>query len=87
MLVLIAKFGISSAFNIIYVSHHHVFPVLFAATAFGICNFTTRIFTGVSPILAQLDEPYPMIVFFLTSLTGLTVVWGIQQKGDKEEID
>lgn len=52
VLVLVAKFGIASSFNIIYVAHNKVFPVLFAATAFGICNFITRIFTSLSPILA-----------------------------------
>jgi len=52
LFVLIAKLGISSAFNILYVSHNDVFPVLFAATALGLANFVTRIFTGLSPILA-----------------------------------
>ena len=50
--ILIAKLGIASAFNILYVSHADIFPVLFAATALGFCNFVTRIFTGLSPILA-----------------------------------
>lgn len=76
--ILIAKFGVSSAFNILYVSHSDMFPVLFSATALGICNFVTRIFTGVSPILAQMEEPYPMAAFLLLSLLGVTVVWGIQ---------
>lgn len=88
MLVLIAKFGISSAFNILFVSHQQVFPVLFSATALGILNFTTRIFTGVSPILARMEEPTPVMVFFITSILGLIIVWGIQvQKQVKSEQD
>lgn len=78
VLVLIAKFGIASAFNIIFISHTQIFPVLFSATAFGICNFTSRIFTGVSPVLAQIEEPTPLMVFLMTSLLALIVVWGVQ---------
>lgn len=82
LFILVAKFGISSAFNIVYVSHSEVFPVLFAATALGICNFITRIFTGISPILAQIEEPFPMVIFTLLSLLGIIIVWGVQQGGE-----
>jgi len=77
LFILIAKFGISSAFNILYVSHSSVFPVLFAATALGLCNFVTRIFTAISPILAQMEEPLPIIIFTMLSLIGVSIVWGI----------
>lgn len=50
--VLVAKFGIACSFNIIYVSHSSVFPVAFAATALGFCNFFARIFSATSPVLA-----------------------------------
>ena len=52
ILVLISKFGIACAFNIIYVSHSSVFPVAFGATALGFCNFFARIFSATSPVLA-----------------------------------
>ena len=81
---MIAKFGISSAFNILYVSHSSVFPVLFAATALGMCNFVTRIFTALSPILAQMEEPLPVITFSMLSLLGVGIVWGIQMTGEAE---
>ena len=77
MFILIAKFGISSAFNILYVSHSTVFPVLFSATALGMCNFVTRIFTAISPILAQIEEPLPVLIFLVLSMLGCSVVWGI----------
>ena len=53
--ILFMKFGVSSAFNIIYIAHPSIFPVLIAATALGLCNFCSRIFTGISPILAQME--------------------------------
>ena len=77
VLVLIAKFGVSSAFNILYISHVDVFPVLFATTALGICNFISRIFTSMSPVLAQMEEPLPIVIFLGLSMVGSSIVWGI----------
>ena len=76
--ILVAKLGISSAFNILYVSHADIFPVLFSATALGFCNFVTRIFTGLSPIVAQLEEPIPMVLFFALCTIGTAAVWFIE---------
>jgi len=50
--VLVAKFGIACSFNILYVSHSSIFPVAFAASALGFCNFFARIFSATSPVLA-----------------------------------
>ena len=70
--MLLAKFGIASAFNIVYVAHRHVFPTLFASTALGYCQFFARILTAGSPVLAQIQEPLPMWIFtFLAGLAGL----------------
>ena len=53
--ILIAKFGIASAFNIIYLAHDGLFPVMFAASSFGYCNFFARTFTIASPLLARIE--------------------------------
>ena len=50
--VLVAKFGIACSFNILYVSHSTIFPVAFAASALGFCNFFARVFSATSPVLA-----------------------------------
>merc|ERR1712232_1454478 len=75
---LISKFGIACSFNIIYVSHSTVFPIAFAATALGFCNFFARVFSATSPVLAQIEEPLPMIAFTLTSVTACVLALGIQ---------
>ena len=81
--VLLAKLGISSAFNILYVSHADVFPVLFAATALGFTNFVTRIITGISPILAQVEEPIPMIIFLALCIAGCLTVQFVNDQQSK----
>jgi len=53
MFVLFAKFGIQAGFNVIYMAHADLFPVLFAATAMGICNTLARVGTIVAPNLAE----------------------------------
>ena len=52
LLVLFAKFGIASSFNIVYVAHCSIFPPLFASTALGYCGVLARIFSSISPLLA-----------------------------------
>ena len=77
LLVLVSKFGIACAFNIIYVSHSSVFPIAFAATAMGFCNFFARLFSASSPVLAQIEEPLPMVAFTFTSITACILALGI----------
>lgn len=46
--VTIAKFGISGAFCIVYVSNSEVFPTLFCSSAMGITNLASRLLTIMS---------------------------------------
>ena len=62
-IVLFARFGVALSFGVNYISNSFLFPTLFAATAIGLCNCVARSFTTISPILAQMDEPLPMILF------------------------
>lgn len=49
MLVLVSQFGISAAFNTLFIANGQLFPVLFAATAQGISNFVARFSSSFSP--------------------------------------
>ena len=70
IIVMLTKFGVSITFNVLYISHSTLFPVLFAATALGMCNFIARLFSALSSLLAEMEEPLPMIVFsIITCLT------------------
>lgn len=73
LLVLFAKFGIACSQNIIFVANNSIFPPLFASTALGLCGFPARIFSSLSPILAQMDEPLPMICFTVTSAIAMAL--------------
>ncbi|CDW80647.1 organic cation [Stylonychia lemnae] len=66
--VLFSKFGVTVAFNVTYVIMGELFPTLLKATAFGICNVIARFITILSPIIALLEQPYPMLIFSLSCL-------------------
>jgi len=48
-LILVVKFGNSSAFNVLYGCTTSMFPPLFSVTAFGIANFFARSCSFFSP--------------------------------------
>lgn len=70
--VLVAKFGISSAYNICYLSNSLLFPAQITATTLGICNTFARTATILAPMLAEFDQPTPMIIF--TILSGVAFI-------------
>jgi hypothetical protein len=71
-LVLFAKFGISAAFNIVYIGNSALFPTLFTATSLGICNVLARTATIFAPFVAEIDGVTPM--WIVVGITGITTI-------------
>jgi hypothetical protein len=69
--VLIAKFGISFAYNLIYLVTPTLFPAEYGSTAFGICNASAMFFSIFSAVIAEFPAPMPMISYGITSLFAL----------------
>lgn len=69
---LLAKFGVTCSFNINFAANSYFFPILFASTALGICNFLARLFSALSFLTANMQEPIPMYLF--TVLCSVTAV-------------
>ena len=69
---LLTKFGVSCLWNIIFNANQYFFPVLFAATAMGVCNFLARLSTSFSYLASEIDEPTPMYLF--TFICGLSCI-------------
>jgi hypothetical protein len=82
LLVFIAKFGIASTFNLIYLTHIFVFPTLFCTTAMGLCSFFSKVMTIFAPMFAQIEQPTPMIGF--TVLSGLAFSLSFFLKTDEK---
>ena len=72
VIFLMAKFGVTCCFNINFAANQYFFPVLFSATALGVCNFLARLFSGFSFLISGMEEPLPMWLF--TCLCGFTAI-------------
>lgn len=64
----VAKFGISSAFNLIYVCYMQLVPTVFAATVFGAGNTVSRVVTIVAPVVAKIEGVFPLILTLIISI-------------------
>ena len=71
--VLLGKFGLGSAFGLIYLSNF-IFPTKYATQTLGFCNTFARFFTMLSPMIVEIDIPIPMIC-----LTSFCVLAGLFQ--------
>ena len=68
--LLFAKGGVTGTFTISYLANAQIFPAIIAGTAFGICNFGAKTATILSPMVAEVDPPVPMILFCVTTCLG-----------------
>jgi MFS family permease len=67
-----ARDGVKTTFDICYLANSLLFPAIFAGTAFGICNVGAKTATILSPLVAEVKDPIPMIVF--ASLATVAIV-------------
>ena len=65
--LIIMKFGIGSAFGLIYVANL-IFEVQFSSQTLGICNIAARICTLLSPLIVEKEKPFPLVIFCALSL-------------------
>jgi uncharacterized membrane protein (DUF485 family) len=72
LLVMLARCGVKVTLDLCYLANSSIFPAIFAGTAFGLCNLGAKLFTILSPIMAEQEMPLPMLVFSV--LAGLAIV-------------
>jgi hypothetical protein len=71
-MILFCLTGVSGGFQVVYSANAQLFPVLFSATALGICNFLARLSTIFAPMVAETKGNTPMVIF--TVLCAATTV-------------
>lgn len=69
-MLLLGKFGLSISFNLIFLVNS-IFPVIYSTTTMGLCAFFSRSANTLSPIIAELPAPTPMI--FFSCMTGTSI--------------
>lgn len=79
----VMNFGTSAIFGNLYIGHMDLFPVVFSNTSMGICNILARLCTVFAPIVAEIDEPTPEIIFSILVATAIIITLFIRNKTDK----
>jgi hypothetical protein len=82
-LIIFSRVGNSMSFNTIYIANSRLFPTKLLATAFGACNLVAHIVAIIAPLIAEIPDPFPFIVFVI--LTGVAGVSSILIKEMKSE--
>ena len=65
-----SRVGNSVAFASIYASNNRLYPPYLLSTTFGIANFVSHVLTVPAPLISELEDPIPMLVFLATTLSG-----------------
>jgi Na+/melibiose symporter-like transporter len=71
--VLITRYGINSAFTLCYIITADYFPSIVSSQVFGLCNVFSRFSTIMSPLIAEIDPPVPMIIYCLICMVSMVV--------------
>jgi len=83
-MVILSRIGQSMIFNTTLISVNRLFPTLFIANAYGICNFCAHIIACLSPFVAEIKNPYPFTFFVSFVMVALFSSFFLTQIDDKE---
>jgi hypothetical protein len=64
---MVAKFGISACINMSFIGSVDLIPTIFNARVLGIGNVFAGIITIMSPLVAVINYPGPLIINVITS--------------------
>lgn len=63
------------SFNVGYVSIPKLFPTIYVTTAMGAVNLVSHLITIGAPMVAELSEPIPMIIYSINAASGIAFGW------------
>jgi hypothetical protein len=65
--------GVHTTYNLTYLIVNEVFPTIYLATAYGVCNVIARAITILSPLVARAPEPIPLILLGIVSFICISL--------------
>lgn len=83
VMLTLVKSGVKVAFDVCYLANSTIFPAIFAGTAFGLCNMGAKVATIMSPLIAEVEAPVPMLCFSVASGLALILAQGIKVNKSK----
>jgi hypothetical protein len=82
-MVTLAQGGSRVCFDVCFMANSALFPAIFAGTAFGFCNASSKIATIMAPLLAEVEPPIPMIIY--VSICSLAVFLAMMLRTEEKE--
>ena len=73
LFITMAKFGVSAAFNMVYIGSVQLIPTLFSSSVFGLCNVVARLITMASPVVAEMKQPTPLLLVMGGSACAIVI--------------
>lgn len=83
-MIILSRIGQSMIFNTTLISVNRLFPTLFIANAYGICNFCAHIIACLAPFVAEITNPYPYCFFVSFVFLAVFSSFFLTQIDDKE---
>lgn len=83
--VMMTRFGINSAFTLCYIITADYFPSIVTSRVFGLCNVFSRFATILSPMVAELEPPVPMIIYSIVCMITMISSLGLVKSEEINE--
>jgi len=64
----LAGFAIVWGCSTNWVANSELFPVIYASSTNGICNLFGRFASALAPLIAEIEQPYPMVIICFASV-------------------
>lgn len=70
IIICMNRAGSTMYYNICYISIPRLFPTRYVTTIYGLVNMVAHIFACFSPLVAEIKNPYPFIIFLGLMMTA-----------------
>lgn len=84
IIIMATKFGINIAFTLCYIINAEYFPSIVCSRVFGICNIFSRISTIMSPMIAEVTPPWPMVIYVLICFISMVASLFLTKSGSDD---
>ena len=79
IIICMNRAGSTMAYNICYISIPRLFPTRYVTTVYGLVNMVAHTFACFSPLVAEISNPYPFLVFVVLVTVAFFVSFNIQE--------
>jgi MFS family permease len=79
LFIILCRIGNSMLLNIMYVTNSTLFPTQFQSSSFGILNFISHCSAVLAPIIAEMSDPYPFLIYLVNCVVAMLCSFFLRQ--------